>query len=120
MKGLFWTMVVLAGLAWTGLAWLFHAIAGAGGAAVVRVTRWLDLEPAGTQWIADAFSVAGGIAQWLVVLVWLIGAGALGLLAWLGSQAMNGAAPAMHRGRGQAGHDKARVIDGEVRDRTLS
>jgi len=120
MKGLLWSVVAVAGLAWTGLAWLLHSIAGSGGAAVVGVTRWLDLEPASTQWIADGLSMAGGIAQWLVVLVWLIGAGVLGLLMWVGGRAMDSAAAAKPLRPFSQGVDKATVIDGEVHHKKVS
>ncbi len=120
MKGFLWGVVAIAGLAWTGLGWLFYTIAGSGGAAVVGVTRWLELEPASTQWIADGLSMAGGIAQWLVILVWLIGVGVLGLLAWLGSEAMNSADAAVPRYRARADVDQAGIIDDEVRDKKVS
>ncbi|MBS3960698.1 MAG: hypothetical protein KGZ61_02515 [Sandarakinorhabdus sp.] len=120
MKGLLWTVVAVAGAAWTGLGWLLHSLAGSGGAAVVSVTRWLQLEPASTQWIADGLSLAGGIAQWLVILVWLIGAGALGLLAWIGSKAVDGSTAATSRFPLSGGNGRAQVIDGQVRDKKVS
>lgn len=120
MKGFVWSVVGVAGLAWTGLAWLLHSIAGSGGAAVVGVTRWLDLEPSSTQWIADGLSMAGGVAQWLVILVWLIGAGVLALLAWLGGRAVDGASAATTRYPFPPGRDQTSVIDGQVHDKKVS
>jgi len=120
MKGFVWSVVGIAGLAWTGLGWALYSIAGSGGAAVVGMSRWLDLEPASTQWIADGFSMAGGIAQFLVVLVWLIGAGVLGLLAWLGGLTVSSASIAPPRFPGPDNRDKANVIDGQVHDKKVS
>lgn len=83
MRPLFWIVAVLLGLAWSGLGWLLWRLAGAGGAAVVAVSRWLELEPSSTQWLADALDMAGWLAQLVVVLVWLIGLLVLVAMLWL-------------------------------------
>ncbi len=108
-------LTLLAVALWSGLTWLAWTIAGAGEASVVTISRWLGLNPSSTQWIAEAFALAGGIAQGLIALVWVAGLGVIALLAWAGSQL-----PALandhqpHNGR-----QPGRVIDGHVTDRTV-
>ena len=87
MKSALWTVLAVFGLIWSALAWFFYTLAGAGGAAVVSVTRWLDIDPSTTQWLADGLSMAGGVAQWLVVFGWLLGITVLGLVGWLAGRA---------------------------------
>lgn len=81
MKSALWMVLGVLGLIWSALAWFFYSLAGAGGAAVVGVTRWLEIEPSTTQWLADGLSLAGGVAQWLVVLGWLLGIIVLAVIA---------------------------------------
>lgn len=87
MKGALWGILGVFGLIWSALAWFFYSLAGAGGAAVVGVTRWLEIEPSTTQWLADGLSMAGGVAQWLVVLGWLLGMIVLVAIARLAARA---------------------------------
>ncbi len=119
MKSALWAVLGFVALFWSLLAWAFHSLAASGGAAVVTVTRWLDIEPSTTQWIADGLALAGGVAQWLVVLVWLVGIGVLALLGWLVSQT---AVPMATFPGGNASEHSSLgpVIEGQVRDRTLS
>ena len=112
-------LALCAALAWSGLSWLLWRVAGAGEAAVVTISRWLGINPASTQWIAELLALAGGIAQLLVAIVWLAGMALIWVLAWLGHQAMlaGEAADMAARAAAQAGHGP--VIEGEVQDRTL-
>ena len=120
MKGFVWSVAAVVGLAWTGLAWLLHSLAGTGGAAVVSISRWLDIDPDSTQWIADTLALAGGIAQWLVLIVWLIGAAVVLMLGWLGGRAIDGArfeTGGMHESEL---HGRSTIIDGQVHDKKVS
>jgi hypothetical protein len=90
MKGAVWGLFGFLAALWSLLAWLLHGIAGSGSAAVVTVSRWLDIEPSSTQWLADGLAMAGGLAQALVILAWLIGMAVLGLFGWMGSRAVDG------------------------------
>jgi hypothetical protein len=90
MKGAIWGLFGFLAALWSLLAWLLHGLAGSGSAAVVTLSRWLDIEPASTQWLADGLAMAGGLAQVLVVLAWLVGMGMLGLFGWMGSRAVDG------------------------------
>ena len=83
MRPLFWTVATVLALAWSGVSWLLWRLAGAGGAVVVTITRWLELEPATTQWLADALDMAGDVIQLVVVLIWLIGLLVLLIALWL-------------------------------------
>lgn len=112
-------LTLFAILAWSGLGWLLWRVAGAGEAAIFTISRWLGIDPASTQWIAELVALAGGIAQWLVALVWLAGMGVIGLLAWLGHQAAMASDAVDAAMRAQAQGARGPVIDGEVRDRTL-
>jgi hypothetical protein len=120
-------MLVLLGtsaLFWSLLAWALHAIAGSGSAAVVTVTRWLSLEPASTQWIADGLLLAGGVAQWLVVVIWLLGLGVLGLVGRFSARvgavhdslSKQASDMAVTNGRVHSGP----IIEGQAHDKTLS
>lgn len=113
MKGLIWTVLGVLGLAWSALAWLAHGLAGAGGPAVVTLTRWFDLEPSSTQWLADALSVAGGLAQWLVIAVWLMGAILLVLMGWMGGRAIDSAEETSRQINRQRGYAAGPVLEGE-------
>jgi hypothetical protein len=124
MKQIMWGLLGVAAILWSLLGWFLHALAGSGSAAVVTVTRWLELDPASTQWIADTLALAGGIAQWLVILIWLMGLGLLGALGWLGGRAGD----AMEDfSKADSGVDvttnrppRGQTIDGSIRDKTLS
>lgn len=90
MKAALWTVLGVVGLIWSALAFLVHSLAGAGGSAVVAVTRWLGIDPSTTQWLADGLAMAGDVAQWLVVFGWALGVGVLGFVGWVVGQADRG------------------------------
>lgn len=117
MKRAAWGLLGLAALLWSGLAWGLHALAGAGSAAVVRITRWLELEPESTQWLADGLAIAGDLAQMLVLIGWAIGLAALGAVGWLVGRAAEGAQTGP---RDRPGRPRGPVIDGEIRDRHIA
>lgn len=117
MKRAAWGLLGLAALLWSGLAWGLHALAGAGSAAVVRITRWLELEPESTQWLADGLAMAGDLAQMLVLIGWAIGLAALGSVGWLIGRAAEGAETAL---RDRGGRPRGPVIDGEIHDRHIA
>lgn len=83
MSRLMWIIALVLGLSWSGLSWMLFRLAGAGGATVVAITRWLEIEPSTTQWLADGLDLAGGVVQLLVVLVWLVGLSVMGICLWL-------------------------------------
>ena len=87
MRSALWIVLAVLGLFWSAVAWFVLLVAGAGGAVVVGVTRWLDLDPSATQWLADGLSMAGGLAQWLVVFGWALGMVVLGLVGWVAGRA---------------------------------
>lgn len=111
MRPLLWIVAVLLGLAWSGLGWLLWRLAGAGGAAVVTVTRWLELEPSSTQWLADALDMAGWLAQLVVVLVWLIGLLVLVAMLWLVRKVGEAAGPENPRDEVAYGRQ---IVEGEI------
>jgi|FEC22Drversion2_1045045.scaffolds.fasta_scaffold00946_16 hypothetical protein len=117
MKRAAWILLALVALVWSGLAWVLHALAGAGSPAVVRLTRWLEMEPESTQWLADGLAMAGDIAQLLVLVGWAIGLAALLLVGWLAGRAVD-AAETARRDRSQPSRGPA--IDGEVSDRHIA
>jgi hypothetical protein len=90
MKGAIWGFFALLAALWSGLAWLAHGLAGSGSAAVVRVSKWMGIDPSQTQWLADGLAAAGWLAQGIVVLLWLMGMGLLLLFGWMGSRAASG------------------------------
>jgi hypothetical protein len=115
MKGVVWGLFGLLGALWSLLAWVLHGIAGSGSAAVVTVSRWLDIEPSSTQWLADGLAMAGGLAQAMVIIVWLVGVGLLGLFGWMGSRAVEGMEDAGRELRRDARvRGQGPVIDGEM------
>ncbi|MCG2839361.1 hypothetical protein L6Q21_00020 [Sandaracinobacter sp. RS1-74] len=117
MRQVLWVVLAVLGLIWSALAWLFYSLAGAGGAAVVRVTRWFDADPSTTQWLADGLSLAGGLAQWLVVAGWLLGLAVLGLVAWL----VNRAEKAVQQSNPYAEMAyREPALDGEIRFKKVS
>lgn len=117
MKRVTWILVGLAALVWSAIAWGLHALAGAGSPAVVRLTRWLEMEPESTQWLADGLAMAGGLAQVLVLVGWGIGLAALAGVGWLAARAADGVEAA---GRARRTAGRSPVIDGEVRDRRIA
>ena len=115
MKGLVWGLFGVLAALWTLFAWLLHALAGAGGAVVTNVTRWLQIDLATTQWLADGMALAGGMAQVLVIIVWLMGMGLILMFAWMGSQAVNNARVLGEElQRDPAVRGTGTVLDGEV------
>lgn len=114
MKRLIFLVLLILGLLWSGLCWLLFKLAGAGSVAVVAVTRWLDFEPSSTQWLADGLAAAGGIAQAVVGLIWLLGAGALAVVALL----VRKATPELPQQPAYRPMDPpGQTIEGEVRSR---
>ena len=115
MKGLVWGLFGFLALLWSAFAWLLYALAGAGGAVVTHVTRWLEIDLATTQWLADGLALAGGMAQVLVIIVWLMGMGLILMFAWMGSQAAAGAQQLGEElQRDPAVRGTGTVLDGEV------
>jgi hypothetical protein len=115
MKGLVWGLFGLLAVLWSLLAWLLHGIAGAGGAAVTTVSRWLEIDLAKTQWLADGLGTAGGLAQGLVIIFWLMGMGLILAFGWMGSQAADGLRD-MRDGleREASARGAGVVLDGEI------
>ncbi len=118
MKGLVWGLFGLLAALWSLFAWLLHGVAGAGGAAVTTVSRWLEIDLARTQWLADGLAMAGGLAQGLVIIFWLMGMGLILAFAWMGSRTVDGLrdmGAELERDPGMRG--PGAVLDGElVRD----
>ena len=117
MRTALWTVLGVLGLIWSALAWFFYSLAGAGGAAVVSVTRWLDMDPSTTQWLADGLAMAGGFAQWLVVFGWVLGLVVLGLVGWVAgrtNEAVRQASRHAEMAYGEA------AVEGEIRYKRVS
>lgn len=119
MKGLVWGLFGFIAALWSLFAWLLHGLAGAGGAAVNTVARWLEIDLASIQWLADGLALAGGFAQVLVIIFWLMGMGLIVGFAWMGSRTVDGVREASE----QLGQELARdpvvrgtgaVLEGEV------
>lgn len=71
--------LLVAAVLWSLVAFgLFHLLAD-GGALLVALTRWLELDPAATQWFADSLSEAGSPGAGLALTIW--GAGLVVLVA---------------------------------------
>ncbi len=117
MKQIIWAVLAVVGLFWSGFAWLVWALAGAGGRTVVTVSGWFDIDPSATQWLADGLELAGGIAQWLVVLVWVLGVIALVIAGWLAGRAQEAIVETSLR---EEILYREPAIDGEIRSRTVS
>ncbi len=124
MKRAMWGLLGVLALLWSLFGWMLHALAGSGSAAVVTLTRWLDLEPASTQWVADGLGLAGDVAQWLVVLVWLLGMAVLGLVGWFSARAAVLADDVTKQvSRMAVTNDRVHsgpIIEGQAHDKTLS
>ncbi|MGL6044033.1 MAG: hypothetical protein ACRC1J_08930 [Sandaracinobacteroides sp.] len=124
MKTAIWGFFGLLAALWSGFGWLLHGIAGSGSAAVMTVSRWLDIEPGNIQWLADGLAMAGGLAQGLVILFWLMGMGLLLMFGWMGSRAADGVEDMgreLGRELGRDGQVRGTgpVLDGEVQSRTV-
>ncbi len=117
MKGALWAVLGVAGLIWSALAWFIYSLAGAGGAAVVGITRWLDIDPSATQWLADGLSLAGGVAQWLVGIAWAIGVIVLFVIGRLFSRANEAVLQASRHAEMAYGEP---ALEGEVRYKKVS
>lgn len=118
MKAAIWGFFgLLAGL-WSLLAWLLHGLAGAGSAAVVRISKWMGIDPSQTQWIADGLGAAGWLAQGVVILIWVIGMAVLGLFGVMGSRAVSGMDEIGKELRRDARvRGKGAVVEGEIAGR---
>jgi hypothetical protein len=115
MKTAVWGFFGFLAALWSLFAWLLHGLAGSGAAAVTTVSRWLDIEPSSTQWLADGLAMAGGLAQGLVIVFWLLGLGLLGLFGWMGSRAVDGMEEmGSELGRDAAVRGRGPVLDGQV------
>lgn len=117
MKGALWTVLGVLGLIWSALAWFLYSLAGAGGAAVVGVTRWLDIDPSSTQWLADGLSLAGGVAQWLVGLAWVLGVIVLVMIGRLAARANEAVLQASRHAEMAYGEP---ALEGELRYKKVS
>lgn len=120
MKRTMWGLLGGLGLIWSALGWMLYGIAGSGGPAVMAVTRWLDMEPARTQWLADGLAAAGGLAQGLVIAGWLLGLAVLGLIGWMGGRAGAEVAESGRRIERERAMREGAVLEGEVRQKSVS
>lgn len=117
MKTGLWAVLGVLALIWSALAWFIWSLAGAGGAAVVTVTRWLELDPSATQWLADGLSLAGGAAQILVALAWLLGMVVLAIVARLAHKAEDAVRTASRHAEMAYGGP---ALDGEIRYKKIT
>lgn len=117
MRSGLWVLLGVLALIWSALAWFVWSLAGAGGAAVVAVTRWLEIDPSATQWLADTLSLAGGVAQWLVAFGWLLGMVVLAIVARLMSKAQEAVRMASRHAEMAYGEP---AVDGEIRYKKIS
>jgi hypothetical protein len=115
MKAAIWGVFALLAALWSLFAWLLHGIAGAGSAAVVSLSKWMGIDPSQTQWIADGLGAAGWLAQGVVILIWLIGMGVLGLFGVMGTRAVSGMEEIGEElRRGAEVRGQGPVVEGEV------
>ena len=119
MKKAMWVVLGFVALLWTSIAWLLHSIAGSGEAAVMTLTRWLQIEPASTIWLASILAASGGPTQVLVWIGWAFGMAGLGLVAWFGTRVADEAA-AVSRGIAGGGAGAEPAVEGQIRSRTVS
>ncbi len=117
MKGALWAVLGVLALIWSALAWFIYSLAGAGGAAVVGISRWLDIDPSTTQWLADGLSLAGGVAQWLVGIGWLMGIIVLAVVARLAARAEDAVRTASRHAEMAYGEP---ALEGELRYKKVS
>lgn len=117
MRGGLAILLGILAVIWSALAWFVWSLAGAGGAAVVAVTRWLEIDPSATQWLADTLSLAGGVAQWLVAFAWLLGMLVLGVAGRLASQAQDAVRKASRHAETAYGEP---AVEGEIRYKKIS
>ena len=66
---------------WSLFAWGVYALLGYAGGFAARNADLIPLPPELTFWVADLLSGAGGVVVWIV---WLIGAGVIALVAFVG------------------------------------
>jgi hypothetical protein len=116
MKRVMWILLAIAALLWTAMAWLLHSLAGSGEAAVLGITRWLQIDPTSTIWLADILGAIGGPTQVLIWIGWAIGMAALGLVGWFGSRVANEAAN-VSRGIQES---RAPTVEGQIRERSVA
>ncbi|MFQ3594750.1 MAG: hypothetical protein SNJ63_01390 [Sphingomonadaceae bacterium] len=74
-----WLLLGALLLPWTLLAWVLFSAMRGGSRTVYDIGRSMGYAPAQTQWLAEILAEAGGAGQVVVGIVWLLGAGALGL-----------------------------------------
>lgn len=125
MRRVMWILLGLGALLWTSIAWLLHSIAGSGEAAVMTMTRWLQIEPASTIWLAEILAAIGGPTQVLVWIGWALGMAALGLVAWFGTRVADEAAAVsrgLAAGAGPGGErlGSEPVFEGQIRGKVVS
>jgi hypothetical protein len=82
MTGLLLVFLVAAAL-WSLIVLGLSRLLADGGASVVAITRWLELDPSTTQWFADSLAEADSPGRGLMFLIWATGVGVLAFLLWL-------------------------------------
>lgn len=70
-------------LVWSLIAFGLFRFLADGGASLVAITRWLELEPATTQWFADSLAAAGTPGRGLSLAIWAGGVLVIAAVAWL-------------------------------------
>ncbi len=116
MKRALWILLGLGAFLWTSLAWLLHSLAGSGEAAVLGLTRWLQIDPNSTIWLANIFGAIGGPTQVLIWIGWAIGMAAMGLVGWFGSRVANEAASLSRT----MADNRRPTVEGQIRERSVS
>jgi len=120
MRQVAWILLGLAALLWSLFAWALHAIAGSGEAAVTTMTRWLQIDPTSTIWLADLLATIGGPTQILIIIGWLIGMAALGLTGWFASHVTDQARSIASEAARAARETPGVFVDGEVKAKTFA
>lgn len=104
-------------LAWTGVVFLLTQILAAGGAGIVRVSRWLSIDPARTQWLADTLDTVTTPVLVVVWIGWAVGMVALVAVARLLALTLSEVPPdtrLQERGRAQEWGRPRATVEGEV------
>lgn len=73
MRGLVWTVAVVAGLIWSAIAWAGHGILGLAGRFVADVAGTAPVSPDDVAVISEWSGIAAGLGQGAVTVIWAIG-----------------------------------------------
>jgi hypothetical protein len=91
MKTLIWILFAIGLAVWSFMAWLAHTVIGFGGNIASGNADVFGLPPEAVEFVSWFAQFGAGVGEWLVIVVWALGAAIMWFTAYLLTRLLPGA-----------------------------